>query len=114
MKVALAILNNRISPVFDVSQNILILDIAGQQINGKQLEKFDNDNPHRKVSRLFELGVKDLICGAVSAELAGLLENCGIRTIPFIAGEVEEVISAYLDKQLLNSVYKMPGFPGHA
>ena len=110
MKIAVSVYNNRISPVFDASKNVLVLDIKNRHIDGKQVENFANDNPEQKVFRLSELGVKELICGAVSTDLARLLDCQGIKLISFTAGNLDEVLSAYLKKGLPNPKLRMPGF----
>ena len=111
MKVAVAVYNDRISPVFDASKNVLVLDIKNQQIHTKQMETFPNDSPLEKVFRLSELGVKELICGALSSDLAQLLNMHGIKTIPFTAGDLEEVLAAYMNKGLPHPNLRMPGYP---
>ena len=110
MKVAIAVYNNRISPVFDASKNVLVLDIENQHVGSKQVETFSGDSPVQKVFRLSELGVEELICGAVSTDLAHLLDTHGIKIIPFTAGELEEVLSAYLNHGLPDPKLRMPGY----
>ena len=110
MKIAVAVYNNRISPVFDASKNVLVLDIKNRHIDAKQVETFSNDNPEQKVFRLSELGVKELICGAVSTDLARLLDCQGIKLISFTAGNLDEVLSAYLQKGLPDPRLRMPGY----
>jgi predicted Fe-Mo cluster-binding NifX family protein len=41
---------------------------------------------------LEQLGVTDVICGAVSRLLFQKIEMRGIRVIPFVSGEIEKVL----------------------
>ncbi len=109
MKVALAVWKGRISPVFDVSRQILVLDIKKGAVAGKIKEIYADDDSTRRACWLAELKVQTLICGAISQALAGMLAAYGIKTIPFIAGGVDEVIDAYLAGALPNPNLSMPG-----
>lgn len=109
MKVALSVWNGRIAPVFDVSRRILLLDIHHRVVTGREEETFEEDDPVRKAGKLAEWKVRKLLCGAISRPLAGLFAAYGIRTIPFLAGDAEEVIEAYLAGELPNRRLTMPG-----
>ena len=112
MKVALTVWNGRISPVFDVSRKILVLDIRNGVVADRREEAIEGIDPAQKAGKLAEWQVRELICGAVSRPLAGLFAAYGIRTIPFIAGDAEEVIEAYLARKLPNRSMAMPGCCG--
>jgi len=109
MRVAVAVWKDRISPVFDVSRNILVLDIENGIITCKHEERFASDNSAHKLTKLAELRVQKLICGAISQPLAHMLTSNGIKTLSFIAGDIEEVIAAYLSGNLSNPALSMPG-----
>lgn len=109
MRVALAVWNGRISPVFDVSRKILVLDVHHGVVTGRREQELEEIDPVRKAGKLSELRVRKLLCGAISRTLAGLFAVYGIRTIPFLAGDVEEVIEAYLAGELPNRRMPMPG-----
>jgi len=112
MKVALTVWNGRISPVFDVSRKILILDVDHGAVTGKREEPLEGIDPVQKARKLVEWEVRKLICGAISRPLSSLFAAYGIRTIPFIAGDAEEVIEAYLARKLPNRKLAMPGCCG--
>jgi predicted Fe-Mo cluster-binding NifX family protein len=109
MKVALTVWNGRISPVFDVSRKILVLDIHNGVVTSRREEPIEGIDPSQKAGKLAGWQVRELICGAISRPLAGLFATYGIRTIPFIAGDLEEVIEAYLARKLPNRSMAMPG-----
>ena len=108
-RIAVAVWGKRISPLFDVSQTIVVLDIEQNEVTKQTMEIFANDNPIHKLSRLQDLSVQTLICGAISRQMDYMLNAGGIRTIPFIAGDKEKVVSAYLTDELPNPVLSMPG-----
>jgi predicted Fe-Mo cluster-binding NifX family protein len=110
MRLAVAIWNDRISPVFDVSRKIIVMDIEKGQVAGKRIEMFTNDNPTHKLSRLSELKVNTLICGAISRPVAEMIDQHGIHVIPFITGDQHEVVAAFLTGLLPSSDLSMPGW----
>jgi predicted Fe-Mo cluster-binding NifX family protein len=110
MRLAVAIWDDRISPVFDVSRRILVMDIEKGKVVGKRIEMFTNDNPIHKLSRLTELKVNTLICGAISRTIADLLNQHRIHIIPFITGDRQKVVAAFLTGTLPNSDLSMPGW----
>ncbi len=109
MKVALSVWKGRISPVFDVSRRILVLDIHHGVVTGRREEALLENDPVRKAGQLSEWGVRKLICGAISRPLAGLIAAHGIRMVPFVAGNAEDVIEAHLAGELPNRRLAMPG-----
>lgn len=109
MKVALTVWENRVSPVFDCAQRLLIVDINKRSETGRQFEPFHWQSPYSRASRLSALGVEVLICGAVSEQFANIIDTCGVRMIPFVAGNVDEVLDAYLENRLDDEKFLMPG-----
>jgi len=96
--------------VFDFAQRLLIVDWEG----GKELERreyaLENVPPLIRASRLLHLKVQVLICGALSSSLASLVSNYGIRIIPSICGDIDEVLNAYLTGSLTAPRFRLPGF----
>ena len=109
MQIALAVWNGRISPVFDVSRHLMIFEVESGAVVQTFEEIFSSDNPFQKVRRLADLNVDILICGAVSRGVDAMLENNGIERITFIAGNIDDVVGAYLAGTLPNPEMAMPG-----
>jgi predicted Fe-Mo cluster-binding NifX family protein len=112
MKVALATWNGRVSPVFDVARQVLLLDVKEGRVVARHEEPLPGTEPQAQAERLATLAPQTLICGAISQPMAALLEVRHIRVIPFIAGDVEQVLGAWLLGTLPNSVLSMPGCCG--
>ncbi len=109
MKVALAVWNRRISPVFDVSRQFVILEIHDDSVARRRTWEIRVEDPLQRVDQLFELGVEILICGAISRSLLTVLEERGMKVIPFTAGGIEEIIEAFRLNNLLSPELAMPG-----
>jgi predicted Fe-Mo cluster-binding NifX family protein len=107
MKVAVTTWKGRISPVADLTQELLVVDIGGQRITGRNREHFDNDSLFYRARKLDDLGVKTFICGAISSFYGSLVEGYGIRVISFVHGHVDEVLDAFLNNALMNPKFVM-------
>jgi len=112
MRAAFSVWNERIAPVFDVSQKLLVLEIEEGGKIARNTELFLDDDPVRKVAKLADLRIQTLVCGAISRPLAEMAYSSGIDIIPFVAGNIEEVIKIYLEDGLPNPDMAMPGYCG--
>ncbi len=109
VKVALTAWENRISPVFDSAQMVLIAEVKNAAVVSRHYEPLDLELPLSRVSKLSKLGVKILICGAISQFFANMIEARGIRVVPFVAGDVNQVLDAHLKGLLFTPSFQMPG-----
>ena len=110
MKTALTIWRNRISPVFDAAQQVLIVQIENGIVIDRAYETLGPEWPYSRASKLSKLAVRVVICGAISLEFRRMLEIYGIRVIPFINGETNRVLEAYIRGTLFESTYNMLGY----
>ena len=108
-RIAIAAWKNRVSPVFDVSQRVFVLEIENGLVARQHVEVFANTNPAHKLARLKQLQVRTLICGALSQPLANMLAQCGIQSVPNVAGALSQVVDAYLAGGLPDPKFAMPG-----
>lgn len=112
MRIAISCLQDRVSPVFDVATHILLVDIEkGQPVRHNKRSLVVNDSLAR-ARQVSQFGVQVLICGAVSWPLENALMSMGVQVIACICGPVEEVINAFLDDQLTEPLFLMPGCSG--
>jgi len=109
MKVAVTVWENRISPVFDASRRLLIASIEKAQIKERSYIMFDPAFPASLARTLVSLKAPVLICGAISQMPANVLVAGGIELIPFIAGEVEQILDACAQGMPLAPTFTMPG-----
>lgn len=114
MKAAFAAWDNRIAPVFDVVRRIHVVEAKAGQVVSEKQEVLEEVLPVQKALRLAELGVGILVCGAISKDLHEMVAANGIRIIPFVAGDLREVIEAWLTGGLNQSVFAMPGCRGRS
>ncbi len=109
LKVAITVWDDRVSPVFDVAHMLLVAEIEDQQVGKQHYQRFDPTAMAQLIALFAEQGVGCLVCGAVSREPAELLEAAGIELIPFITGNVEDVLQMLVCKEPEWVEMKMPG-----
>lgn len=109
MRVALPVWRDRISPVFDVSGRLLLIDLDDGVERQRSDVCVEEDDPAARVRKLAELGVDVLICGAISQPLETMLVDRGIRVIAQTCGGVEEVLGAFQSDRLGDLSFAMPG-----
>jgi predicted Fe-Mo cluster-binding NifX family protein len=108
MKLALSVWNERIAPVFDVSERCLIIDTDNSDSIGERVE-FPGWSADEKARALAEWGVTTVVCGAVSHDYEESFIAHGIEILSFIAGPVEQVIEAWKAGSLIGDSFSMPG-----
>ncbi|KQC07944.1 MAG: hypothetical protein APR62_05590 [Smithella sp. SDB] len=111
-KIAMAIWNDIISPVFDSTYHVLIVEIKDGKVISSHCEVLGPELPYSRALRLSEWGIQVLICGGISIEFVRTMEIYGIEIIPFITGSVRGVLNAYLNNTLMSDGFFMPGFKG--
>jgi predicted Fe-Mo cluster-binding NifX family protein len=109
MRIALTVWDGWISPVFDVCRQALVLEIVEGNVLNNSAQSLDGATPLQKGEQLLELGVRTLICGAISGPAREQLTARGLKVIGFVAGEVDEVLQAFLAGDLPTPALSMPG-----
>jgi len=112
MRIAVPVHNERVSPLFDTAQRVLIADIE----DGREVERTEHPMagllPGQRAKLLLGESVSQLICGAISFPMMNLIVAQGISVAPNIAGYVDEVLRAYTSGTLLRPQFMMPGCCG--
>jgi predicted Fe-Mo cluster-binding NifX family protein len=113
VKAAFAYWDDRIAPVFDIARRIHVVEADAGRIVAETGEVLADDLPIQKALRLAELGVGTLVCGAISRPFHEMVAANGIRVIPFVAGDLNDVIQAWLRGNLESDTFAMPGCSAH-
>jgi predicted Fe-Mo cluster-binding NifX family protein len=112
MKTAFAHWDRRIAPVFDTARRVHVVEAKSGQVVSTAGETLPEEEPVQRALRLLELGVDTLVCGAISRPTRELLAAYGIRVVPFVAGDLREVVDAWLHDNLERGAFAMPGCGG--
>lgn len=109
MKIAITNYNKRVSPVFDVCGYATIFEVNNRKILAEENISLSEYSPVEKLTYLLSFGVHTLICGAISYPVFRSAKEINLQVIPFVSGEVSNILTAFLKQQDLHSVYSMPG-----
>lgn len=112
MRTAFSCWDNRIAPVFDTARSIHVVDSESGRIAGETRETLPESLSVQKALRLAELGIDCLVCGAISRSQYALISAYGIRVVPFVAGDLNDIIHAWITGSLDLEVFAMPGCCG--
>ncbi len=108
MRIAMTVWGDRVSPVLDCARNLLVAEIVGGEVVGRKTECFDSSLLPVTLRELRQQGVQVLICGAVSQDLATVIESCNVKLLPFVAGDVEKILKTVAQGRSV-SAFAMPG-----
>ncbi len=109
MRFAVPIWEGRVSPVFDVATQLLVVEvIAGEAAFTEEHRIWGAD----RAGAVAELGIDLLICGAISRQLEDSLLASGVGVIAEVRGPVNDVIRAYLAGSIIQPSFLMPGCHG--
>jgi predicted Fe-Mo cluster-binding NifX family protein len=109
MRIAIPQWQGRVSPVFDVAGNLLLIDIEHDRETGREERRLLATEAYARVAEFLNFGAGTLICGAISAPLQSRLIASGVQVIGFACGMVDDVLAAYLNGSLANRAFVMPG-----
>ncbi len=112
MRIAIAQWRNRISPLFDVSDRLCIIDVKDGRESRREERVLTSGDPLTRAREILGLGLDMLICGAISRPLEMALIEAGIRVTSFMCGDLEAVFAAFLSGTLADGEFFMPGCRG--
>ncbi len=111
-KAAFSIWEDRVAPVFDVARRVRIVEADSGRVVAAADESLPEDAPAVRARRLADLGVATLVCGAISRPVQDAVAAFGIRVVPFVAGDLGEVVEAWMAGRLDGVRFAMPGCGG--
>jgi len=112
MRIAIAHWQGRVSPVFDYSDSLLLVDCENGREAGRTDVRLVSRDPFGRAGEMSGFKPDVLVCGALSHTLETALLGAGVSVLGFIRGDVETVLSALLSGQLTGPAFLMPGCRG--
>ena len=110
MRVAFAAWNDRIAPVFDVTRRVHIVDTDGRRrVLEESEEALDDETAAGRAARVAGMGIDALVCGAISRPQEAFLQAYGVAVVPFVTGNLREVVDAWGSGTLGSDTFAMPG-----
>jgi predicted Fe-Mo cluster-binding NifX family protein len=91
-----------VAPCFEYSATMAIFTVEGQRILDQSDVSLQSRVPHDRVRLMKAQEVDVVICGGVQAFYEDLLRACGIRVISWVTGDVEDLLTRYLEGRLVS------------
>jgi predicted Fe-Mo cluster-binding NifX family protein len=100
-KIAICHLNGRVAPRYDHTDEFLLVTIRnGKEILERKITGFLAVRSSELAEQLNILNVTVLICGGVRVALQNTLKKNGILLIDNVIGNVDDVLTWYMDGRL--------------
>jgi predicted Fe-Mo cluster-binding NifX family protein len=100
MKIAIPIYENRISPRFDFSPEIWIVEVERGEIVGQEKLSTANLNLPQRLEQITSNGVDKLICGGIDPFSQNQLGGRGIDVVQDVIGDAKIVIDLFMRGRL--------------
>jgi len=104
MKIAIPIFGNRISPRFDFSPEIWVIEVERGKVVRKEKLSTANLNLPQRLEQLTSNGVHKIICGGIDGLSRNQLGSRGIDVVQDVIGDAEVVFDLFMRGRL------RPGF----
>jgi predicted Fe-Mo cluster-binding NifX family protein len=109
-RIAIPVFKSRVSPVFDSCARLLLVDLEQNQEIARTEILFEGLSKIDRLKILKNSGVSTIICGGISDGFYKMISNNEIPMIIGIAGEVNQVITAFRCSRLDEPCFYMPGY----
>lgn len=109
MKIAIPVWQNSVSPLFDSSTHLMVAETTAKSIINQDVINVESLSLFQRTDLLQKLNVDLFICGGITSPILDNIKNKNIKVIPFVCGNVNELLKATLKKRDLRTLFSMPG-----
>jgi predicted Fe-Mo cluster-binding NifX family protein len=100
MKIAIPIFENRISPRFDFSPEMWVIEVERGKVVGQEKFSTANLNLPQRLEQISSNGVDKLICGGIDGLSRDQLGSRGIDVVQDITGDADIVFDLFMRGRL--------------
>jgi len=106
----LSVWDRRVSPVFESCSQLLVAETGRWPFECRVFCSFAPGEPEQnRAFRAMDTGAQTLICGAVSSLYLNMIAASSMEVIPFVTGEVNDILWAYSQNRLNRERFGLPG-----
>jgi len=110
MKIALSTYKDNLSIAFDFADTLQIFSVENKMAKKENVCLLNNINPTSRAAEIKKMNAEIVICGCISRCSYEALTQLGIEVVSHVSGSVNEIITAYLNDEISNQKFSMPGF----
>jgi predicted Fe-Mo cluster-binding NifX family protein len=100
MKIAIPMFGNRISPRFDFSPEVWIIDVEGGEVVRQEKLPTAHLNLPQRLEQITSNGVDKVICGGIDGFCQNQLGSRGIDIVQDVMGDAEIVFDLFMRGRL--------------
>ena len=100
MKIAIPMFGNRISPRFDFSPEVWIIDVEGGEVVRQEKLPTTHLNLPQRLEQITSNGVDKVICGGIDGFCQNQLGSSGIDIVQDVMGDAEIVFDLFMRGRL--------------
>ncbi|HUL36686.1 MAG TPA: NifB/NifX family molybdenum-iron cluster-binding protein [Thermodesulfobacteriota bacterium] len=100
MKIAIPIFENRISPRFDFSPEMWVIEVEGGKVVGQEKLSAANLNLPQRLEQITSNGVNKVICGGIDGFCRDQLGRRGIDVVQDVIGDADIVFDLFMEGRL--------------
>lgn len=93
----------------DSAGQLLVVEYVDNREVSRKVVGIPQANIQTRVRFISDLGIDHLICGAISRQFEQILSASGVRTSPWLGGNVDDLIAAHSRGTLQNDSFFLPG-----
>ena len=112
MCLIISVYQNRVASLFESSENFLMIKPLDYDINQAKFINVSNNALYTLIRLNKNENINTLICGAMRGCVRHQIEAQNIKVIPWITGDIQNVVQAFLNDNLFSSSFLMPGCRG--
>lgn len=112
MRIAVSEYQGRIAPVFDTCRRVIIFLHTPQGDSELASEDWSALPRYNRPDRLVKLSVQTVLCGGISCWMNDQIATRGMTVIPWLSGNVKDILLAYRSGTIFAPEYAMPGWTG--
>jgi len=106
MKIAIPMFGNRISPRFDFSPELWIIDVEGGEVVRQEKLPTAHLNLPQRLEQITSNGVDKVICGGIDGYCQSQLGSRGIEVVQDVIGDAEIVFDLFMRGRLRPGLYR--------
>ena len=103
--IAIAVFHERVASRLESTDNLILITVDNGKIKSRELVLLREGDPLRKIDVIFKLKPEILICGGLTKMCEYKLSHSNIRLIPWIQGNVENILSLCLKNTVIDGGY---------
>jgi len=109
MKIAIPVWQDHVSPLFDSAAQLLIAEAGNKNILKQDIINVESLSLFQRTDLLEKLAIDIFVCGGITRPILDNIRNKNITVIPFVCGNVKELLMALIKGKDVKNVFAMPG-----